>query len=217
MTSTAFPRTSDEICAIVRTPSSARADEFPRLSEGRSFLMGGIILARTAGSPSSPQTPCYARRDAPRLFVIPRAWERLTFPIGSWRAWSGALCPPHLCWFAQLKWDKAHTGAVENHGGVLAHHCPVGFFFFNYYFWQMCRGIVEPGESPNDILSLYVLHFLIQFATAETNNIMISDIIFKKMNAVGARHHSSKWNDLQEFAKWLKNVHSRIYIYPCVF
>lgn len=45
-----------------------------------------------------------------RLFVIPGLWEGLTFPIGSWSTSSGALCPLHLLWFAQLKWDKARGG-----------------------------------------------------------------------------------------------------------
>lgn len=67
-------------------------------------------------------------QSAQRLFVIPRAWEQLTFPIGSWRTSSGALCPLHLCWFAQLKWDKAHRGACGDSWGRTGRWVSRGFY-----------------------------------------------------------------------------------------
>lgn len=73
-------------------------------------------------------TDTLTREGTWRLFVIPRAWERLTFPIGSWRTSSGALCPLHFCRFAQLKWDKAHRGACGDSGGRTGRRVSCGFY-----------------------------------------------------------------------------------------
>lgn len=97
---------------------------------------------RTAGAASLLQppatTPLSRHSRGYLLFhMCERDWH---FPIGSRSTSRGALCPLHLPWFAQLKWDKAHGGLW-----IFTGEPDAEFFFF---FWQLCWGFVELRSPP---------------------------------------------------------------------
>lgn len=137
---TAIPEKCDEICKILLSKFLQALDKINFSgSRGLFFLLSCIILygqggVGGGGAVSLLQPPSLVKT-LKRLFVIPRLWEGLTFPIGSWSASSGALCPSHLLWFAQLKWDKARGGLWRFTGEFWQSHIQGFFFFLDNVVW----------------------------------------------------------------------------------